>query len=134
MKNLLLLLPLLFLASCASKPSITTYNPHDGTFVRYSAGTVVAARELATVTEITGPGGYHVKHMSEGIDATEVPLAGIQAWLAKFVALFQSDVSKARIVSDERVATGAQGVQMFKEGEKTKRILGTFEPTAKSLP
>lgn len=115
LKNCLILL----LSSCVQKPSVTTFARNDGFVVtRYNVGTVVMAREGATVTEVRGPGGIVVKHMSESIDATEVPISAITANAAKVLGGINADVAKhAETQNTERVlGLGAQSVE--KEGIK----------------
>lgn len=120
----------LLLSSCVDKPSVD-YVTVDGTPIRLRVGRVFLAKEGATVTEITGPGGIVIKHMSESIDATEVANNAIVTAGTLGTASIAGSVQKVKLRGDTTVATGAQKADVAKHVSDNALKEKTFVP---SLP
>lgn len=133
-------LPLLALAlvGCVSGPSATEIRP-DKTIVRYSTGQVFMARRKNTVSEVRGPGGIHLKTMSEEESSEDVPIAGITALGAKWLAKIQGNVTMNKDNNATAEVLGSQGVQRNKDtldaaGKATSEALPLVEGGPQVLP
>ncbi len=121
----------ILLCSCAVDPFVKDYP--DGHSLA-SMGGVFAARRKNVVAEITTRNGNHIKFMSEEESGEDVPVTGIQA-LGTYGGLkLAAGTQDLQTVTDGKVKIGEQGVTKFTEGEKTKRILGTFVPPEPAKP
>lgn len=112
--KLLVLLPLL-LASCVSRPSVTEIKP-DGTKIRYSTGVNLMAEVDEVLAEVEAPGGIHLRYAAKREDGTRVPVAGINAWLARGLALIQGRTTDLKTKTDGAVALGAQKTAVQQAG------------------
>ncbi len=126
MKALLISISILVLAlaGCVSNPSVTVTNL-DGTTMKLSTGVNLMAEVDEQVSEVKGH-GWDLKHVVKRQDATRVPIAGIQAAGAYGGAYLNAASHDLETTTNGATELGKQGVTKFTEGEKTKRILGTF--------
>lgn len=100
MKTLISML-VLMLASCVSNPNVTITTP-DGTRMRLSTGMNLMAEVDEQVSEVEG-GGYHLRHMVKRQDATRVPIAGFQSWVARALGLATAKSTDLKTTTDGAV-------------------------------
>lgn len=103
MRTHLILLVVVCLSSCISRPSVTEFRP-DGTKIRYSTGANLMGEADEVLAEVEAPGGVHLRYAAKREDGTRVPLAAIGAWLAKGLANIQAGVTNLKTKTDGAVA------------------------------
>lgn len=110
----LLLASVTLLASCSTRPNITTVDPTTGVKTRYSLGVNVMGETDEVIAHIRGPGGIEVKYAAKREDNTRVPVAGLQAWVSRFLGGVWGRSADLKTVTDGRVALGAQKLELGK--------------------
>ncbi len=130
--HLLLVLYAFIGVSCVNNPHVTIVSP-DGTKTTISTGENLMAEVDEQVSEVEGA-GWHLRHMVKRQDATRVPISAIQALGVYGAGKLTAHSNDLTTVTNGKVELGKQDVQKFTEGEKTKRILGTFVPPEPKAP
>ncbi len=118
--HVIVLITLSALCSCEVAPFVTDHP--DGSTTA-SMGGVFAARRKNVVAYIKTRNGNIIKFGSE--EESGAIVQGVVTHGASKIFGHSEDL---KTVTNGKVEIGKQGVEMFKEGETTKRILGTFVP------
>lgn len=128
MSGLLLIVLALALASCISRPSITTVH-QDGSISRTSLGTNFMGESDEVLAEIEAPGPIHLRYASKREDATRVPMGYLQALGAKWIAGITGHSQDVKTAADAKLETSKVNADVTKHLSDNALKEATFEPT-----
>lgn len=112
----------LLLASCVGGASVTR-TPKGG--YHATSGYTLLGEQEGVIAYVKTREGDEIRFMAKRQDGSKVVSKWLDWWGAGKLAALAAGTQEAQIAADKDVAVGAQGVETFKEGEQTKRVLGT---------